>query len=68
MLVYPAAAFFPSNRVPINIWHAIERQMLWVVLILGESVISIVLPGLPCQCDVGCELGQPPVPASAMGC
>ncbi|EDQ89449.1 uncharacterized protein MONBRDRAFT_36922 [Monosiga brevicollis MX1] len=52
LLIYPVAALEPKNRVPVNIWHIMERQMLWVILILGESLISIVLPELPCECDV----------------
>eukprot|EP00045_Choanoeca_perplexa_P015242 m.187288 g.187288 ORF g.187288 m.187288 type:complete len:1030 (+) comp16926_c0_seq1:205-3294(+) len=52
LLIYPVAALWPINRVSLNIWHIIERQMLWVIVILGESLISIVLPELPCECDV----------------
>ena len=53
LLMYVAVAASPQRRVALNIWHSIERNMLWVVLILGESLISIVLPSLDCQCEAG---------------
>ena len=55
LLIYPLAALKAVNRVPVNIWHVMERQMLWVILILGESLISLILPVLPCECDVSQE-------------
>eukprot|EP00730_Choanoeca_flexa_P002385 TRINITY_DN11030_c0_g1_i3.p1 TRINITY_DN11030_c0_g1~~TRINITY_DN11030_c0_g1_i3.p1 ORF type:complete len:968 (+),score=195.47 TRINITY_DN11030_c0_g1_i3:165-3068(+) len=51
LLIYPLAALKEANRISLNIWHVMERQMLWVIVILGESLISIVLPELPCECD-----------------
>lgn len=58
ILLYPLTALNKKARVPLNIWHNIERNMLWVVLVLGESLISIVLPVLPCECEVSTGLLQ----------
>lgn len=41
----PAALLFrrrASKRLPINVEHNIERNELWVILILGETVIQLV--------------------------
>ncbi len=52
LLMYPIVALWPANRLAINIHHSIERNTLWVVLVVGESLISLVLPYLHCECEV----------------
>eukprot|EP00049_Salpingoeca_infusionum_P008951 m.148544 g.148544 ORF g.148544 m.148544 type:complete len:1484 (+) comp14187_c0_seq2:78-4529(+) len=51
LLMYPLAGLVKAARVRLNILHHIERHSLWVVLILGESLISMVIPILSCTCE-----------------
>ena len=45
--MYALTALNPRNRARVNIVHSIERNTLWVILILGESVLSVVRARMP---------------------
>lgn len=44
LAMYSSAIVFtkPSDRLPIDVHHNIERAELWAILVLGESMMSLV--------------------------